>query len=265
MSHPTRTLLGSTDETALTCPRDFTRSSPRSEAPNRTCVGSLRMGGHGGQSGSAQSMRPSQSSSIMLSQISGCGTQIVVVVVEEVVVSVELDELLVEDVLVSVELVLVVVSLELVELEVLVELVWVELVEVVMELVVDAVELVLELVDVVVMELLVEVLELVVELVVEVVSVVLVELLVELVVDVVTVELLELLVELVLELVVELVDVLEVVEVEDVVEVVVVVPPQVLIGLPDASTNPNPAVEVAEPFLTPSSMMSLSALLPLVL
>src|SRR5262249_21352175 len=130
MSHPTRTLPGSTDEIIFTWPRDFTRSSPASEAPSLTCVGSLRMGGQGGQSGSAQSMRPSQSSSIMLSQISGCGTQIVVVVVvvEEVVVSVELEELLVEEVLVSVELVLVVVSVELVELELLVELVWVELV-----------------------------------------------------------------------------------------------------------------------------------------
>ena len=54
-------------------------------------------------------------------------------------------------------------------------------------------------------------------------------------------------------------------DVVDVVELVVVVPPQVLIGLPDESTNARPAVAAAEPFLIPSSMMSLSALLPFVL
>src|SRR2546430_1143975 len=73
------------------------------------------------------------------------------------------------------------------------------------------------------------------------------------------------LVELVELVVVELVEVLDVVDVVELVVVVVVVPPQVLIGLPDESTNARPAAAVPEPFLIPSSMMSLSALLPFVL
>ena len=99
-----------------------------------------------------------------------------------------------------------------------------------------------------------------------VVSVELVELLLDVVVDSVElVDVLELLVELVELVVVELVEVLDVVDVVELVVVVVVVPPQVLIGLPDESTNARPAAAVPEPFLIPSSMMSLSALLPFVL
>src|SRR6266446_4573992 len=76
---------------------------PEACRSNRIIDGSWWMTWHGGQSGSRQSIRPSQSLSIMSLQISG--TQSVVLVVEDVLVSVEL----------------VVVSVELVELLVLVD------------------------------------------------------------------------------------------------------------------------------------------------
>jgi hypothetical protein len=73
----------------------------RPEFPKVMMVGSFRAGrqdGVGAQSGSAQSIRPSQSSSIKLLQFSGAGTQgtVVVVVLAVMVVLVEDDAVVVE-------------------------------------------------------------------------------------------------------------------------------------------------------------------------